>query len=467
MKLKVGSKEKERKFLEHLNELFDDPTVILPDCLDSGMFCPFDSYRKKLESGRNFEKYSRSADQFLSALGETQKIIESDSAPILGFITTPYGNVEYAKRGNTDPNVLAGLQHFDNKIFRMLAFSSLATNKKARVYSSKNFYIASCKRSGPGVDFFKDLLDEHGIRYSEKEGEIHLGDSEKSFAIDHFSGVSVHIHENSSGNTLHILMRHFLTKDYFTDFTISSDFLSDRVSTVPNDAVASYFNGKIDDRQMMRKIVRHRIDRAVDSGVYIIGEDAYDDADQFLEQFDKDVISPELLKEPLLEYGKGIYLETPSIRKLLEILWKDSGDNIIREMFPELDEKQVKSLKGSPLDRIEGARRLTSSEEIEASFEVEAWSKNAQYLVDILKKFHKEGKSAAIREGERMLTSSPIVKAIYYAFLEAVDEKGNKEWMFTPNEVDLGMKMKDKVKELLTNVSNVNEKIESLKSYIP
>ena len=111
MKLKVGSKEKERKFLEHLNKLFEDPHSILPECLDKGFLCPFESYRKKIDSSGSYEKYAKSADQFLSALGETQKIVESESAPILGFITTPYGNVEYAKRGNADPVVLAGLQH--------------------------------------------------------------------------------------------------------------------------------------------------------------------------------------------------------------------------------------------------------------------------------------------------------------------------------------------------------------------
>lgn len=467
MKLKVGSKEKERKFLEHLNLLFEDPSVIIPDCFDKGFLCPFESYRKKVESTSNFEKYSRSADQFLSALGETNKIIDSDSAPILGFITTPYGNVEYAKRGNTDPAVLAGVQHFDHEIFRLLAYTSLAKSKNVRVYSTKNFYSASCKNSGPGMEFFKDVLSEHGVPFRSDDEEITIGDSGKSMTITHFSGITLRIFENSQGNTLHIIMRHFLTRDYYSDFTIGCDYIEDHVKTVPNDALSSYFDGRIDDRQMIKRIVKKRVEDAINSGLYIIGDVCYTDVDEFLSRFDDEIISPDLLRDPLLDYEKGMALETASTRKLLENLWQKSGNAIMKQMFPDLDEQKLRSLKGSPVDRIESARKLYYSEEVESSFNVEAWSKNAQFLLDLLKRYHKEGKMMAVREGEKSLTNSPIVRAIFYGFLEAVGEKGNREWMFTPNEIDLGLKMKDRIRELLTNVSNVNEKLESLKSFIP
>ncbi|EQD36408.1 hypothetical protein B1B_16526, partial [mine drainage metagenome] len=87
MKLKTRSKEKEAAFIEKLQAFFSDQQNLLslvPECMDQSMFCPFDSYRKKLAriQGSGIARLAGSADQFLSAIGETYKVMDSESAPI-------------------------------------------------------------------------------------------------------------------------------------------------------------------------------------------------------------------------------------------------------------------------------------------------------------------------------------------------------------------------------------------------
>lgn len=471
MKLKTGSKEKEKKFLEKLEKLFEDPLQIIPECDDKGFFCPFESYRKKIDSiaqSGKYDKFSRSADQFLSGISETHRIMDSSSAPILGFISTPYGNAEYAKRGNTDESVLAGIQNYDNEIWRMLAFTNLTKSGNVKVYSSKNYYMASCKGRGPGTEFFEDILEEHGIPFSRDEDELTIGDTGKYMVVNHFSGVTIKIYENAHGNTLHIILKHFLTKDVFSDFQVTSPFIEEYIKDLPGDSIREYFTGKTDNRKLIRAIVHFRIQEAIRKRMFIIGDECYSDIDEFLNQFEDEGIDLNVLKGPLSGMDKGASLDSASLRKLLEILWPEYREEIMGELFPEIDSKILKSMKGNPMDQIESARKFYRKEEVEKVFTVEPWSKNSEYLVSILKDYFKNGKAEAIRNAEKGSQASSVTKSVFYSFLVSLDETYNKEWQFSDHERDLGSKIQAIMDRILKGkTENINEEILSMKPYVP
>ena len=471
MKLKFRSKRREKEFLGHITSLFENPESLVPDCMDKGFLCPFESYRKKMQSlkgSQKFEKYLRSSDQFLSAISETHKVSDSDSAPVVGFITTPYGNVEYAKRGNTDETVLAGVQHFDDEIWRMLAFSSLSKSKGARVYSSRNFYIGSCKGHGPGIEFFRDVLEEHGIKYREEGGTIVIGNLGKTIVMSHFSGVNIRIFEDSEYSTAHTIVRHFLTKDLFSDFRVSCPFIEDRVTIIPPDDLNRYFSGQIDDKSFIRNIADARIREAIGKSLYIIADRCYSDPGEFLGEFPNDMVNTSLLVPYLKSMGHGLYVDYPSLRKLLEVLWPSHGNEILKATFPDLDENKLRSLKGNPLDQIERARKIYKIEDIDSAFTITPWSKASEYLISLVKDFFKSGKFVAIRNGEKNLQADPVNRAIFYAFVVTVGELGNREWLFNDQDRELGGKMLDSMKKILENdYSSVNSNIAGIRPFVP
>ncbi|MEM0155317.1 MAG: hypothetical protein QW597_01775 [Thermoplasmataceae archaeon] len=471
MKLKFRSKRKEKEFLGHIGSLFEDLGSIVPDCLDKGFLCPFESYRKKLGSisgTDRIEKYLRSSDQFLSAISETHKISDSDSAPVVGFITTPYGNVEYAKRGNADETVLAGVQHFDDEIWRMLAFSSLSKTKGARVYSSKNFYLGSCKGHGPGIEFFKDVLTEHNIKFREDGDKLLIGNIGKTMVISHFSGIYIEIFEDSEYSTAFAILRHFLTKDISRDFSISCSFIEDRVNLIPQEEIARYFSGQIDDKTAIRSIVDARIRQAVSKSLYIIADRCYSDPDEFLGEFPNDIVNTSILAPFLESLGHGIYMDNPSLRKLLEVLWPQHGNEILRQIFPDLDENKLKSLKGNPLDQIERARKIYKIEDIESAFTINAWSKSSEFLISLVKDFFKSGKFVAIRNGEKNIQSDHVNKAIFFAFLVSQGELSNREWLFNDQDRELGNKMLEPMRKILGNdYSSISANIAAIRPFVP
>lgn len=468
MKLKYRSKEKEQKFLEHLEGLFENAADTIPDCLHKGMFCPFVQYEKKVEqliqSGR-FDRYSGSADQFLSGLAETFKVKESKSAPVLGVINTPYGTVEYAKRGNTDPLVLAGIQNYEHETWRMLAFSTLVKTKGVRVFSSKTKYIGSCKGEVPDISFFSEILDEHSVAHSTND-IIDIGSSDLYFDLILFGQITVRIHEDCKQNVLPLLMKHILSQDPYKDVQVKCPVMEEVSSEIPVETLNAYFLGKKENRTFIRNILDFRKKAAVARGVYILGNDSYNDPEKFLSSFEETSYDPGKLLAILNERSEGVMLENASFRKLLELLWHDHREQIVETYYPEFDNTGTKSLTGDPLQVLNSIGASLNQKIMEKSITVDPWSPDSEYLISLIKTHIMKGKDDAVRSGEKGATNKTR-KSVFYAYLMAVEGARNREWMFTNEEKELGQKLLPPMTVIIREeTDDLNAEIEKLRVYV-
>lgn len=471
MRLKSTSREKQQDFLEHLKSLFQDPSALVPECIDGGLLCPFRSYEKKLSSARDpqdFSKYSRSADQILAGLSETFRVLESGSAGVMGVLKTQFGSVEYSKRGGaTDDTVLAGIQHYDDPLWRMLAYSSLVRTRNVRVYSSSNFFLGSCKNSSPGVEFFKDVLNDENAQFTSNGQEISIGNTGHSLTISHLRATKIIVYENSTLNTINLLLKHILTPDISADFTFSCDFLSKTVDVIPQNSLALYMQGKINDRTFIRDTVDFRTKEAVRLGHFIIGDEAFTTAAQLVEKFPFKYVPDDVIINALSSFGKGFYIDAFSERKILEILWPSHGKQILQQVFPEATQDQLSQLKGSPLDQIDYLQSTIKGKNLRESVEVSGWSQDSKFLVDLLMDYFANGQDRAIRNAERNLGNSNVRKALYFAFLDCLGEGGNRSWQFTDTEKDLAWKIRDHVCAMVKNgPGSMQQELENVKIFI-
>ncbi|EQD77944.1 hypothetical protein B1A_02570, partial [mine drainage metagenome] len=220
MRLKAESKESQAKFVTKIKILFENPEIIIPECNTKGFSCPFEKYKKKIKKAHgtgSLDKFGRSNDEFLRGLSETEKILETEKLPLTGIIKTPLGSLNYVKRGDTDPVVLAGIQNYDNELWRSLAFSKLMKRGNIKIYTNKNFYIASCKGKGPGKDFFKSTLIENGIDFKDSNGVLEMQGEGESIDIIHFSGETIRIYSGSKKNTISLIVKHFISANITRD----------------------------------------------------------------------------------------------------------------------------------------------------------------------------------------------------------------------------------------------------------
>ena len=348
----------------------------------------------------------------------------------------------------------------------MLAFSSLVKAKNVRIYSSKNFYLASCKGTSPGKEFFADVLSEEQIPFQEIGETLVIGNEGTSIKIVNLGVPIIAVHEDSRHHTMGAILKHVLVRDIFSDFSISSDFLARYSDDFPD--TSRYLSGIEDDRHFVREMKEMRIRKSISKGYFVRGEELFTDAESFVSSFDDLPLERDIVTEAVKNYGKGIYIDNPSARKLLEIVWDKSGDEILTKSFPDVEKSKFKSLKGSPVDQIEHLRRMGDSREVEERINIEPWSQDSAFLIDFLKTTFKSGRQAAIRDAEKMTFAGPVSKAVFYAFLAIFQETGNREWMFTQNEKDLG----HLIAEILIPVidskgKRLGDKVQELKKYIP
>ncbi|SMD30669.1 hypothetical protein [Picrophilus oshimae] len=432
MRLKSNSRENEEKFLSNLKSLLDNPQVMIPDCDNKSILCPIKKYQKLLNQG-NFKKSSN----FISAFHECKMICDDNRAPLMGIIKTNYGSVPYCKRGNTDETVLAGVQNYNNDVFRLLAFKDVVS-KNISVFSTRHYFTAKCK-DGPDISIFMDILDEEGINYKVSDNNIIIGSSGEKMHVK-YMGTSFIIYQDFKGNLFYYLFKHILTNDMKAEINI--DFLKE-IDIDPDDYVKNNKN----TNDFIEGAIEYKKRYVVSNNLYAIGDKIYTIND-FCNELN---IENNRLIELISRHG--IYLEDKNVNKLYELLFKYDKNSLLKSMF-NVDDNDIKNLHGDYKSQIEQLKKLIESINIDRELP-EPWSENSSYLISIIKEYRLNGREHALSYGERHMDNY-IKKAIYCAFTESMGE--NRLFMFSDNEIILGKRIRPYIDDLISgNKMNINE----------
>lgn len=451
---KSNSRESEKAFIDNIKKFFDDPEIILPKCTDSCFMCPIKGYAKKIQKMKdssNYGKYHNSADQFLAAVSETYRILENEKAPIMGVVKTNYGSVNYCKRGNADELIISGVQNYENDIYRLLAFTNTVKLKKLRVYSTKNYFTATC-REKIDVEFIKDALNEENIPFSDVEGKITIGTTGNKITVSIYDA-TLDVYEDFDNNLVFTLLKHMLLPDI--PFKIQSNFMD----FIPdnNEIINEFIHKRLSTKQLLARLRKDKINYALKNNYYIINYENYN-IDDFLDKLEFDEKLKPFIKEKIA--SKGFVLDSPGQRKVLEYLFPQYKIEIVKLLYA-LTDQEIKSLKGNPMEIMENAKLLYSKKSLKSQI-MEPWSDNSRYLIDLITYYFNYGKNDSTNFGRKNMHND-IQKSIYYAFLKAIGS--DEEWMFTENQILLGKRIYDYIYDMVNN-QDVNDQLKKLKGII-
>ncbi|MGP6206693.1 hypothetical protein ACNF42_01470 [Cuniculiplasma sp. SKW3] len=436
MRYKRESKEKNSSRIMEIEKSLENPISLVPECIDGGMFCPLGSYAKKLGNVHGIEeleKLGKSKDEFLRGIGETARAIRDKDVSFSGLLKTPHGSATFYKKGDTDQYVLAGIQNSKNDIFRMLAFSRDVINGKLTIYSAGDYFKGSCKRSPPEDEFIVKVLDEEMIEHKEdNDGLQSIGQGDESFTISIYNHPVVRVYSSSKVKTLWKLMKHILCQDPMKTYSYLFQNLNEFSSKSEYVLFQKYVNGEMNDSEFINEIMNERINRARDSGKFIIGKSIFPNFEDFLTAIPLEKVERDAIKT-LWSTKNGIYIETSTRRKFLEAVWDKIGTDLLKMLSPSLTDEQISSLKGNPTEMIEKARKIQEISKVSKEIDLKPWSPASQYLASLVIAGRHGGKDEILEVMGSKKISDPDAMAVDHAFVIVTETGKSESWKASDN----------------------------------
>lgn len=418
MKLRIATKQIEKKLVQVAQKLKKNPSLVLPECRGNCRACYFEKLRKDIEKLKDDAYAEKMAGRkgFVAAVAATI-MLANQKIPYVAFMKMGDENVYYAKRGKVKDELLVGIQNWEKPNLRMLAYMDIARKKRVHLFSMPDAVICADETPEEFVEFMQKkfscsaeeylLITWHGKEIRCCSEKNSLSEMKHYFYYPEFEHeIEVEAHVNT------------VKCAYRCDTCLIEDALHQKLD------VRHYLSGEMSDKKFLENYKKKIMWNIEKQRVLVAANRCYgNNVDVFIE---KELQPKEWEREAVLEIikneQKAIILPQPSAGKLLEQYGVDLQK--LKEEYHESEKKAV--LENLPV--IRGDARAAFVDELARTHRVEG----------------KEGVMKKLRGREMSVKE----KAIAYAFLHALDAKG-EEWKYGKMEREFGKHLAPHVKRLL------------------
>lgn len=474
---RTATKSQEKKLIENAKQLQKNPFVVIPDCSDKSCEKYFSKAVKRIEKVKSFNEDTDKLEKYANkkgieaALAGTLLLAISEKAPYLGILPFPTGDITFAQRGKASKEKLAGFQHFDNPVLRVLAVKDIAYKKKLHIYSWDEGFICTGKTPHPPQAFIDFIIQK-----------LHLSCNNSLCTCNHLNAQKVKEKESlpiyylricwksagliiglctdcarSTKNTMFTISKYMLTPD------ISHDFEIDVIAEVIRKSEASilekteyiqdYLSGNLSDNEFINKNIKSRKEKITQSDEKILvynGVSYGSDVKGFM-----DVIKPKAYEKEALEYvleqiDEPLVLKDTTANKILEMYWQKHGYEFLKSIIE--DKKMAESffkLDDTPSNILKTVFEYKNRQKIlEQLPQFRLLPPLAAYADNIARTFRTFGQKKAITEIKKH-PDTPKAKSISYAFLLSLGGEKDVQWKYSKEEIEYGEYLKTYAKKLL------------------
>ncbi|MFQ5910679.1 MAG: hypothetical protein ACE5IJ_08190, partial [Thermoplasmata archaeon] len=395
-----------------------------------------------------------------------------EKAPYLAVARVGNKDIAFAQRGKAKKELLIGFQHYHDPDARLLAVADIAQKNRLFIFSTKERMVCTGTSGQPPKQYVREVIARMKYPFQKSKGgyvSIHSGD--RTLLEVHWipAKISFKVSRQRSSakrNIASIILNRMLRPKNVDvlDVRVHPGFshaeggedcpLNTRMK-VNLGTRDSYVLGQISDREVIDMHLEDVRERSVDCRIFAVGMTCYDDdSEAFIESLRPTRVEREALRALLDNLGENVILDEASPAKVLDMYWQEAGLESLKAVLGDEDaanefyERSLSSQE-SPSQFVREAFQSAQKERILSDLpEYRKLPAVARFCDRIARIYRTGGPAAAAMEVRRDTSRAKAFKALEYAFLLALDERGF-DWRYTDDERGFGIHLKSLAEALL------------------
>lgn len=454
---RTQSKIAQKKLMEKLKVLYENPLILLPRCEHEGETCPYEQLKNNLKETKDYFDNPPSGisswfkgpprDKTARAVLSSFEILDNGKLPVVAVAKFPTGDATYAVRGTGIPKEkMIGVQNYEHQSLRMLLHLNYVKKDGINLYSVKNGMICTGKTPRYPIELWNQAVSE--IKCNEEEQKFGMAISSKSLQKKIF--LNSNVWKKSNKNSFSSFIKYQMPPNNGDiDVEIKTP-LSEKAPITGGSILEDYKAGKITDKDLRTQIIKKQKKHIAESSeaVVIVGEQETSLAD-FKEKSKLNDLDREIVSKLFDAVNSPIFLTDYSLSQLSENLWTEYIRVILEEKEPNLIER-YNGNNALELLRKTLERKITS-EKMKGLPEFTNLHKSVKLADNIAKIYRSKGKAAASKRLISEDLSDHTNAAILWGFLSCLGIEKGEAWKYEESAMSFGNEVKNLIEPLLHN----------------
>lgn len=475
---KTAGKFEQKKLLERIKLILDNPKLVLPKTNENDAGGKV--YQKVYEDMKLAKDQFQNPPSFISSIfGKKPKdplakayasslsILDS-GAPVMAVARFPHGEVHYVMRGyGISKEKLIGIQNYHHRLWARFAHLDYVKKYKLFIYSLESGLVCT----GDKPKYPKELWNEVATRLKIKDTKLDANCLRiKCKSLNTEVSISNKRLNKSKDNTYSHFLKDVISIEPDCDFELNlSTFLSPLVDEIDSNILDEYQKGQINDSAFLEKSINFQKEYLVNgiegTDQHFVVSNELLDKNTLISKLCSNKIDEAIVEDLLSEFSDNLILEQGTLADLTEKLWKDYGSalankisnnsannyngnnslNILRELYDKIIKDSLTSDYPSFYNLGESLKMLDK----------------------VIKKIKIGEKNKAIKYIDDFSSNNNMTKSLSWAILECLNSTSSRAWKYTKEEKSLGQTLTNQVQLLLdSNPNNYKELLETISESI-